>query len=112
MSRMCEWGSTLTSRLPRLLPKHAAPERDRRALAQPTRPDVRCPPQEEEQRREMYQGFARMAPLARRRRRLLSRFAPAVLLAALLPGGSVPSAGAAVTIGSNLAREPDSAANY
>jgi hypothetical protein len=60
----------------------------------------------------MYQGFARTAPLARRRRRLLSLFAPAVLLAAPLPGGSVSSAGAVVTIGSNLARVPNSAANY
>ena len=35
----------------------------------------------------MYQGFARMAPLAGRRRRLHGRFAPAALLAALLLGG-------------------------
>ena len=62
--------------------------------------------------REMYQGFARMAPLAGRRRRLLGRFAPAALLAALLLGGSVSPARATVTIGSNLARVPDSAANY
>ncbi len=60
----------------------------------------------------MYQGFARMAPLAGRRRRLLGRFAPAALLAALLLGGSVSPARATVTIGSNLARVPDSAANY
>ena len=60
----------------------------------------------------MYQGFARMAPLAGRRRRLLGRFAPAASLAALLLGGSVSPAGAVVTIGSNLARVPNSAANY
>ncbi len=60
----------------------------------------------------MYQGFARTAPLAGRRRRLLWRFAPAVLLAALLLGGSVSPAVATVTIGSNLARQPNSAANY
>jgi hypothetical protein len=70
------------------------------------------PSQDEEQRREMYQGFARMAPLAGRRHCLLSRLPPAVLLAALLAGGSVSSAGAVVTIGSNLARVPTSAANY
>lgn len=60
----------------------------------------------------MYQGFARMAPLAGRRRRLLGRFAPAALLAALVLGGSVSPSGAAVTIGSNLARQPNSAASY
>jgi hypothetical protein len=60
----------------------------------------------------MFQGFARTAPLAGRRRRLLWRFAPAVLLAALSLGGSLSPAEAAVTIGSNLAREPNSAANY
>ena len=60
----------------------------------------------------MYQGFARTAPRAAPRRRLLWRSAPAVLLAALLLGGSVSPAVAAVTIGSNLARQPNSAANY
>ena len=85
---------------------------DRRTLAQPTRPDIRCRPQDEEERRELYQGFARTAPLAGRRRRLLWPFGPAVLLAALLLGGSVSPAVAAVTIGSNLARQPNSAANY
>jgi hypothetical protein len=59
----------------------------------------------------MYQGFPRMAPLAGRRRPLLRRFAFTALLAVLL-GGSVSSAGAVVTIGSNLARVPNSAANY
>jgi hypothetical protein len=59
----------------------------------------------------MYPGFARMGPLAVWRRRLLRRFA-AALLAALLLGGSVSPAGANVTIGSNLARMPNSAANY
>ena len=61
---------------------------------------------------EMYQGFARMAPLAGRRRRLLGRFAPAAVLAALLLGGSVSQSGAAVTIGSNLGRVPNTAAKY
>jgi hypothetical protein len=60
----------------------------------------------------MYEGFARMAPLAGRTRRLLRRFAPALVLAALLSPWSVSSAGAVVTIGSNLARVPNSAANY
>lgn len=60
----------------------------------------------------MYQGFARMAPLAGRRRCLPRVFAPAAVLAALLLGGSVSQSGATVTIGSNLAREPNSAANY
>jgi hypothetical protein len=60
----------------------------------------------------MDQGFARTTPLAGRRRRLLRRFAPTALLAVLLLAASVPPAGAVVTIGSNLAREPDSAANY
>ena len=59
----------------------------------------------------MYQGFARMARLAGRNRRHLERFA-LTSLAALLLTATVSPAGAAVTIGSNLAREPDSAANY
>ncbi len=45
-------------------------------------------------------------------RRRLPRLAPAGLLGALLLAASVPPAGAAVTIGSNLARIPNSAANY
>ena len=60
----------------------------------------------------MYQRFARMAPLAGRRRRPRRRFAPTALLAALMLGASVSPAGAAVTIGSDLARVPDSAASY
>jgi hypothetical protein len=59
----------------------------------------------------MYQGFARTAPLAGRKRRL-RRFALAALLAVLLLAASVSPAGAVVTIGSNLARQPDSGADY
>jgi hypothetical protein len=54
----------------------------------------------------MYQGFARTAPLAGRKRRF-RRFALAALLAVLLLAASVSPAGAVVTIGSDLAREPD-----
>jgi hypothetical protein len=60
----------------------------------------------------MYPVFARMAALAGRRRRLHWRFAPAVSLAALLLGASVSQSQATVTIGSNLARQPNSAANF
>src|SRR5215204_7455754 len=60
---------------------------------------------------EMYQGFARMAPLSGRKRRRLKRSALA-LLPALLLGASISPAGAVVTIGSNLARMPNSRANY
>jgi hypothetical protein len=60
----------------------------------------------------MYQGFARTAPLAGRNRRLLKRFALAALLAALLLAASVSPAGAVVTIGSNLAREPNWGSDY
>ncbi len=59
----------------------------------------------------MDRGFARTA-LPRRNLRLLERFALAALLAALLLGSSVSRAGAIVTIGSNLAREPNSSADY
>ena len=59
----------------------------------------------------MDRGFARTA-LPRRKRRLFEGFALAALLAVLLLGASVSRAGAAVTIGSNLAREPNSAAEY
>jgi hypothetical protein len=58
----------------------------------------------------MDRGFARTA--LPRRRRLHERLALASLLAALLLGLSVSPAGAMVTIGSNLGREPDSSANY
>jgi hypothetical protein len=54
----------------------------------------------------MYQGWPRTAPLAGRKRRL-KRFALAASLAALLLAASVSTAGAVVTIGSNLAREPN-----
>jgi hypothetical protein len=60
----------------------------------------------------MYQGFARTAPVAGRERPLLNRFALAALVAALLLGASVSRAGAVVTIGSDLAREPNSSADY
>ena len=60
----------------------------------------------------MDQGLARMAPLAGRRRRPLRRFASAALLAALLLAASVSPSGAVVTIGSNLARVPNTAAKY
>jgi hypothetical protein len=59
----------------------------------------------------MYQGFARTAPLAGRKRHL-KRFALAALLAALLLAASVSPAGAVVTIGSNLAREPNWGSDY
>jgi hypothetical protein len=58
----------------------------------------------------MDRGFARTA--LPRRRRLHERLALASLLAALLLGLSVSPAGAMVTIGSTLGREPDSSANY
>jgi hypothetical protein len=54
----------------------------------------------------MDRGFARTA-LPRRKRRLFERFALAALLAALLLAASVSPARAVVTIGSNLAREPN-----
>jgi hypothetical protein len=60
----------------------------------------------------MDQGFARTASLAGRKRHLLKHFALAALLAALLLAASVSPAGAVVTVGSNLKRVPDSAANY
>ena len=44
--------------------------------------------------------------------RRVKRLALAALPAALLLAASVPPAGAVVTIGSNLARVPNSAANY
>jgi hypothetical protein len=53
-----------------------------------------------------------MAPLAGRNRHLLRSFALAASLAALLLGASASPAGALVTIGSNLAREPNSSADY
>lgn len=60
----------------------------------------------------MDRGFVSTAPLAGRKRRLLKRFALAALLAALLLAASVSTAGAVVTIGSNLAREPDVSSDY
>jgi hypothetical protein len=60
----------------------------------------------------MDRGFARTAPPAGRKRRLLERFAQAASLAALILAASVSPAGAVVTIGSNLERVPNSAANY
>jgi hypothetical protein len=60
----------------------------------------------------MHQGFPRMAPPPRRNRPLHKRFALAALLAALLLAASVSPAGALVTIGSNLAREPNQVAGY
>jgi hypothetical protein len=59
----------------------------------------------------MDRGFARTA-LPRRKRRRFERLALASLLAGLLLGVSVSPAAAAVTIGSNLGREPNSSANY
>jgi hypothetical protein len=59
----------------------------------------------------LYRAFARTAPLAERIRRR-RRSAPALLLAGLMLGGSISSVDAAVTIGSNLARAPNSAANF
>jgi hypothetical protein len=59
----------------------------------------------------MDRGFARTA-LPRLKRHLLEGFATVALLAALLLGASVSPARAVVTIGSNLAREPNSAADY
>jgi hypothetical protein len=59
----------------------------------------------------MDQGFARTA-LPRRKRRLFERFALAALLPALFLAASVSPAGAVVTIGSNLAREPNSSASF
>jgi hypothetical protein len=59
----------------------------------------------------MDRGFARTAPDGPKRR-LLKRFAQAASLAALILASSVSPARAAVTIGSNLARVPNSAANY
>ena len=58
----------------------------------------------------MHQGFARTAPLAGRKRHLLECFL-AALLAALVLAVSVSPAGA-VTIGSNLAREPNWVAEH
>jgi hypothetical protein len=60
----------------------------------------------------MDRGFAKMAPLPRPKRRPFGRFVIAALLATLLLAASVPPAGALVTIGSNLGREPNSAADY
>jgi hypothetical protein len=57
----------------------------------------------------MHQGFARTAA---RQWRLLESLALAALAAALLLVASLPHAGAVVTIGSNLARQPDSSAGY
>jgi hypothetical protein len=59
----------------------------------------------------MDRGFARTA-LPRRKRRLVVRCVHSALLAALLLGLSISPAGAMVTIGSNLAREPNSTASY
>jgi hypothetical protein len=55
---------------------------------------------------------ARIAPLAGRNRRLPKRVALATSLAALLLAAGVSPARAAVTIGSNLAREPDVSSDY
>jgi hypothetical protein len=60
----------------------------------------------------MYQGFARRAPPAGRKRRLPKRLPLAASLAALFLAAIVAPAWAAVTIGSNLARAPDSSADY
>jgi hypothetical protein len=57
----------------------------------------------------MQQGFARTPGW---KRRLLKPLARAALGAALLLAASVPPAGAVVTIGSNLARAPNSSAGY
>jgi hypothetical protein len=59
----------------------------------------------------MDRGFATTA-LPRRKQRLLERGVYAATLAALLLGVSVSTARATVTIGSNLAREPNSTASY
>jgi hypothetical protein len=59
----------------------------------------------------MDRGFTRTA-LPRRKGRLRRRLAFAAFLATLLLVASVSPAGAVVTIGSNLAREPNSGADY
>jgi hypothetical protein len=59
----------------------------------------------------MDRGFATTA-LLRRKQRLLERSTLAALLAALILGASVSPAVAVVTIGSNLARVPNSSADY
>jgi hypothetical protein len=57
----------------------------------------------------MYRGFARTAG---RKWRLLRPLALAALAASLSLAASVPPAGAVVTIGSDLARQPNSTADY
>lgn len=57
----------------------------------------------------MYRRFARTAG---RKRLLLEALALAAFIAALSLAASVPPAGAVVTVGSNLARQPNSSAEY